>query len=136
MNIVNRSLGAIAFGLMVSFGASAEEDATLSANLEMPEGTTVMITRDGVTSVGVNGQALEVDDNLLFSEGSEAKVVFNPCDSNQELTLGELYTVPESSPCAGMWSGIGSNRSVLLLLGATAGAALLISESENNTSSP
>jgi hypothetical protein len=134
MNIVNRSLGAIVFGLVVSFGASAQEQGESSAaKLVMPEGSTVTVTRDGVTTMGVDGQQLEADDMLLFSEGSEASVVFSPCDKDQSLTLSELYTVPDTSPCAAFWT-----NGKLVLAGTTVLAVVLAvtNESDSNTSSP
>lgn len=136
MNIFNRSLGAIAFGLLVSSGASAEtQQDSSSATLDMPEGATVMVTRDDVTSPGVNGQALEVDDKLLFSEGSEARVVFNPCDADQALTLGELYVVPDEDPCAALWAGSGG-KVAIVLLSVGAGVALIANENNDDTASP
>jgi hypothetical protein len=136
MHIFNRGLVAIAFGMVVSFGASAEtQQESSSATLDIPEGSTVMVTRDGVTSSGVNGQALNVDDKLLFSEGSEARVVFNPCDADQALTLGELYIVPDDNPCAALWAG-GGGKTAIVLLSVGAGIALIANESSDNTSSP
>lgn len=134
MNIVNRSLGAIAFGLVVSFGASAQEqEESSSAKLVIPEGVTVTVTRDDVTTMGVDGQELKSDDKLLFSEGSEASVVFSPCDDDQALVLGELYIVPEASPCAAFWT-----NGKLVLAGTTVAALALVvsNENSNNTSSP
>ena len=134
MNIVNRSLGAIAFGLVVSFGATAQEqEKSSSAKLVIPEGATVTVTREDVTTMGVDGQELKADDKLLFSEGSEANVVFSPCDDDQALVLGELYIVPEASPCAAFWT-----NGKLVLAGTTVLAVALVvsNENGNNTSSP
>ena len=140
MNVVNRSLGAILFGLVVSSGVNAatEQSESTSASLKISPGDSVTVTRDNVTSAGVDGQALEAGDLVVFTAGYKSYVVFNPCDDDFLLNENEVYTVPETNPCAAMWSSGGGVSPVLLILGATAGAALIIAnnEDDNNTSSP
>ena len=133
MNMVNRSLCALAFGLGASFGVSAQEpgasDNDVVATLKNVQGTVVVKRGDASIEV-VDGQQLFSADQVLVTEGGRATVVFDEsCDV--ELDEAELYDVPDNSPCFAMW------QKVAMTVGA-AGAiyAILEDEDEDESASP
>jgi hypothetical protein len=105
MNIVNRSLGAVAFGLAASFGASAQQadgdSNRIIGSLQDVEGT-VLIKRGDESIPVVEGQQVFSADDVLVTEGAKAILVFvDGCDLS--LDAEELYEVPRRSPCATLW---------------------------------
>jgi hypothetical protein len=142
MNIVNRSLSAVAFGLAASFGASAQDGAAGSneiiGSLQDVEGT-VLIKRGAESLPVVEGQQVFATDDVLVTEGAKAILVFvDGCDIS--LDAAELYEVPRRSPCATLWwaapaaAGVAcgaahadksDNSRTLAAVGLAAGAALI-----------
>lgn len=142
MNIVNRSLGAVVFGLVASLGVSAQEaepgSRDVVGTLQDVEGT-VLIKRDSESIPVVEGQQVFATDQVLVTEGARAILVFiDGCDISMDPE--ELYNVPRRSPCATLWwaapaaAGVAcgaahadksNNSRTLAAVGLAAGAALM-----------
>lgn len=105
MNVINRSLGAIALGLLASAGVCAQDEAEqekeIIGSLQDVEGT-VLIKRGDESIPVVEGQQVWESDEVLVTEDAKALLVFvDGCDMS--LDDEELYEVPRRSPCATLW---------------------------------
>ena len=105
MNLMNRSLGAVIFGLLASAGVHAQEETQQPKNiigsLQDVEGT-VLIKRGEESIPVVEGQQVWDTDSVLVTENAKALLVFvDGCD--MQLDPEELYEVPRRSPCATLW---------------------------------
>jgi hypothetical protein len=105
MNLMNRSLGAVVFGLLASAGVCAQEETQepkrIIGSLQDVEGT-VLIKRGEESIPVVEGQQVWETDSVLVTESARALLVFvDGCD--MQLDPEELYEVPRRSPCATLW---------------------------------
>jgi hypothetical protein len=105
MNLINRSLSAVIFGLLASAGVCAqegtEEAKKIIGSLQDIEGT-VLVKRGEDSIPVVEGQQVWETDSVLVTEGARALLVFvDGCD--MQLDPEELYEVPRRSPCATLW---------------------------------
>lgn len=105
MKPINRSLGAVIFGLLASASVCAQDDPSqqqkIIGSLQDVEGT-VLIKRGEESIPAVEGHQLWASDNVLVTEGAKALLVFvDGCDMS--LDEAELYEVPRRSPCATLW---------------------------------
>lgn len=145
MNLIARSLGIIALGMLAASGVHAQESDGASADegkevgrLQDVQGTVLLKKGDQSIPV-VEGQPLMANDEVLVTEGARALVVFNDgCDL--ALDEEEVYEVSLRSPCATLWwaapaaAGVAcgaahanksNNSRTLAAVGLAAGGALM-----------
>jgi len=133
-----RGLSAIALGMMASTAVCAEDGDKIIGQLQDVEGT-VLLKQGEVSTPAVEGTQVRSSDEVLVTEGAKALLVFaDGCDMS--LDAGELYEVPNRSPCATLWwaapaaaatacaaahANKSNNSQTIAALGLVAGASLL-----------